>query len=503
MSPRVPALVVSLPADSAETAREEISRARDAGADLAEVRFDRWNRAALATAGQLFPSPLPLIATLRSKSEGGSGPDDPKERAPVLLELARLPFRWIDLEAARDLPHLDQLPDPEVLGRIISTHVTGDIDPETWGRLVRDPVASGSVRKVVAPAPIGKFLHELVPRLPPAGEAWVAAMTTGASGALSRAWAGRFGVPFVYASLPESGPGDAPPPVEASQIPADRLAKFLSSREPGPLFGVAGHPIAHSRSPRLHSRWMRREGRSGLYLALDFESESEFVDALGLLADGGFRGLNVTHPFKEAALASAGEVGPGAAACGVANCLTFRGTEVEAENTDLAAVMRRLEELRALERWDGHSLTVVGTGGSARATLAAARTLGVTRRTVVGRSREQSAALAQTFDAQASEPSEVTPDAMVVHATTVGRDGAGDLPFPFETIVRPGGYVLDWVYSPDRPVVAEAARRASAEYEDGRRLLVYQAAASYGLWWGEEPDAETVRETLREEGCTA
>ncbi len=502
MSARVPVLVVSLPATSVAPARAQAAAAFAAGADLAEIRFDRWSATERGSVPELFPSPLPLVATLRSCAEGGAGPDDPTERERILLELARWPFRWIDVEAARDGPLLARLPDPENLGRIVSTHVVGEVDVGAWARLLREPVPVGCVRKVVASSSIGRLLGELLPRLPRVEEALVAAMTTGASGPLLRAWGQRLGLPIVYASLPEEGPGGGSPPVEPGQVPVDRLRRYFAAREAGPIFGVAGHPVAHSHSPWLHSRWMRDSGRPGIYVPLDFSSEAEFVEALGPLADRGFRGINVTHPFKEAALAAASDVRPGAAACGVANCLTLRGTEVEAENTDLLAVLRRLRELAEAGRWDGQSLTVVGTGGAARATLAAARTLGVERR-VLGRDPASAANVARAFGATALSPADRRSDGLVVHATPVGRADAGPLGLDLERLLRPGGHLLDWVYAPDRPSVAEAAGRVGASYEDGRRLLVYQAAASFARWWGEDPDPESLRATLEEERCTA
>ncbi len=503
MSARVPALVVSLPAMAVAPARAQAAVALAAGADLAEVRFDRWSAAERNSASELFPTPLPLIATLRSRAEGGEGPDDPAERARILLDLARWPFRWIDVEAARDGPLLARLPGRADLGRIVSTHVVGEFDGGAWARLLREPVPVGCVRKVVASASIGRLLGELLPLLPPVEESLVATMTTGASGPLLRAWGQRLGLPFVYASLPEEGPGGSgSPPVEPGQIPVDRLRRYFAAPEAGPLFGIAGHPVAHSHSPWLHSRWMRDSERTGIYVPLDFSSEAEFVEALGPLADRGFRGINVTHPFKEAALAAASDVRPGATACGVANCLTLHGAEVEAENTDLLAVLRRLTELAEGGRWDGRSLTVVGTGGAARATLAAARTLGVERR-VLGRDPVSAANVARAFGATAVSPAYARSDGLVVHATSVGRADAGHLELPLERLLRPGGHLLDWVYAPDHASVAEVAGRAGASYEDGRRLLVYQAAASFARWWGAEPDEESFRATLEEERCTA
>jgi shikimate dehydrogenase len=497
-----PVIIVSLPARSARDAREELARAAEAGADLAEIRFDRWEPPERGLAATLFPSPVPLLATLRSMAEGGEGPNDPLERSRILTELARLPFRWIDLEEARDRP--EQLPrPPETLGRILSTHRTTSVSAAEWSALLRRPPAAGTVRKVVVPATVGSLLLELLPHLPPPGEGSVIALTTGPSGPLLRAWSRRLGFPMVFASLPEaSAPGTGEAPVEPSQIPVDRLRPFLAAPEGAPLFGLAGHPVSHSRSPSLHGRWMQRTGRAGLYVALDFASEEEFVEALAPLAERGLRGLNVTHPYKAAALECSTEVGPGAGACGVANCLTFRNGTVEAENTDLAAILRRMEELRRSGRWDGKSVSVVGTGGAARATLAAARELGA-EPTVYGRQAVRTSEVAREFGARAGSSDSARPDRLVVHATDVGRPGTGPLEVPIGRLVAQGTVVLDWVYDPEVPTVRETVETAGGSYEGGTRLLVYQAAATFGLWWGEEPEPEELARTLEEEGCTA
>jgi shikimate dehydrogenase len=502
MSGRSPALAVSLPADSSVAARLQVDASARAGANLAELRFDRWSPEALKRAGELFPSPLPLIATLRSRAEGGLGPDDSVSRREILLALAQFPFRWIDLESNRDLDLLGQLPPALKLGRILSVHFPHGVEPRVWSDRLRDSAPEGCLRKVVARASIGTFLNDLLPRIPPPDSEAVIALTTGPSGPLARAWARRLGLPIVFAAPPVSS--DAPTlvsPIEPSQIPIDHLRPFLASEGTPPAFGLAGHPVAHSLSPSLHARWMARTNRSGIYVPLDFETETEFVDSLELLGAGGFRGLNVTHPWKAAALEAATDVAGGAEACGVANTLTFQGDEIEAENTDLAAILRRLEELRAAGHWDGSSLSIVGAGGAARATLAAARALGAHAR-IYARRGEAATELARRFGADARSVDEPAPDGLVIHATPAGRADSGPLGAPLGELVGAGTHVVDWVYAPERDEVRAAVSDAGGTYEDGRRLLVYQAAASFGVWWGEEPSPELVATALREEGCT-
>ncbi|HXQ78961.1 MAG TPA: type I 3-dehydroquinate dehydratase, partial [Thermoplasmata archaeon] len=460
------------------------------------IRFDRFSDEELGRASELFPSPIPLLATLRSRAEGGEGPDDPGSRSRVLKDFASHRFRWIDVESARDLPGARTLARPGERALIVSTHSTTPERGATWSDLLRTPVPDGAVRKVVVPSTVSQLLRELIPALPPPGELPLVALTTGPSGPLLRVWSRKFGFPFVYCSLPEGTGRVGLPSVEPSQIPVDRLRPFLHSEGSPPVFAVVGHPVAHSRSPALHSRWMAEAGRVGLYIALDFEDDQEFVDSIPSLIEAGFRGLNVTHPFKQIALELAGRVDPGASACGVANTLSLGPDEVGAENTDLVAVLRRLEELRASGRWDGASVGVVGAGGAARATLAAARSLGV-RALVRARRPEAAEALAREFGAEANRTSASAPPSLVVHATPVGREASAPSPLPeMSDWLRPGVHVLDWVYDPENQVIRSTALGAGATYEEGTRLLVYQAAASFGIWWGEEPSPAQVSSAL-------
>jgi shikimate dehydrogenase len=496
MSSNPPAVVVSLPARSVAEARSQARQAREAGAHVVELRLDRFPLEESARVAELFPTTLPHIATLRSKAEGGEGPDDPEIRLRLLVSFSHHPFRWIDVELARDLPAAEVLHRPGVQELIVSTHLLHGVDRHAWSQLVRCQVPAGALRKVVARASVGQTLRELVPDLPPRGEYSLTVATLGPSGALLRAWSRRLGLPMVFASLPTGLGGGAALPVEPSQIPVDRLRAFLDSpAETAPLFAIVGRPVAHSRSPDLHSRWMRAEKRPGLFVGLEFESDEELVDAIPALVDGGFRGLNVTHPFKATALRLATEVGPGASACGVANVLTFRDGEIAAENTDLAAILRRMEELRSTALWDGASVGVIGAGGAARATLAAARTLGADA-LVWSRREEAAETVSREFGARSVRATEEVRPSLVVHATTVGRGAASSETLPNLGWARPGVHVIDWVYGPDDPAIRIAAERSGATYEDGSRLLVYQAAASYGIWWGSEPSSDQVTQAV-------
>ncbi|HTT44724.1 MAG TPA: type I 3-dehydroquinate dehydratase [Thermoplasmata archaeon] len=491
MTQVIPSVIVTLPARTAAEARHQIREAQAFGADLAEVRIDRFSETERNRLGTLFPCSLPLVATVRSRAEGGEGPDDAASRAKLFSEIARHPFRWIDVEASRDLTAAEGLAPSGGRDLIVSTHLRDGAPPEEWSREFRRLVPPGSVRKVVGRSTVGALLASVLPGLPPAGENLLVAHTTGPSGPLLRAWSKRLGLPFVYAALPEGAKSSTVAAVEPSQIPVDRLKRFLAAEGTPPLYAVVGRPVAHSRSPAIHARWMQEDHRPGLYVALEFDGETEFADALSALVEGGFRGFNVTHPLKAAAFELADTTGPGAEACGVANTLSVRPDGVEAENTDLSAILQRLGELRTEGRWDGSAAGVIGAGGAARATLAALRSLGV-ETFLWARREEAREALAREFGARAVGACHGSGPPLVVHATPFGRTESATSPPPDLGWLRPGAHLLDWVYLPDDPVVRTRAEQAGATYEDGSRLLVYQAAASYGIWWGSEPSAEQI-----------
>jgi shikimate dehydrogenase len=91
------------------------------------------------------------------------------------------------------------------------------------------------------------------------------------------------------------------------------------------LTAVAGWPVAHSRSPAMHSAAFAALGMDDwLYTRLPLSPEN-FAETVRALPGSGYRGINVTIPHKEAALALADTASEAANAIGAANTLTFDG----------------------------------------------------------------------------------------------------------------------------------------------------------------------------------
>ncbi len=259
-----------------------------------------------------------------------------------------------------------------------------------------------------------------------------------------------------------------------------------------PMLGVAGFPVAHSRSPAIHAAALAELGLDWRYVKVPVPPEL-LAETVCALPRSGFRGLNVTVPHKEAALALADSRSEAAAAIGAANTLTFaEGGAIAADNTDAPGFLAALgQDVRGVEA------VVLGAGGSARAVAWALADAGAARVTVVNRTRARAAALAADLGVEAGDvPARGD---LLVNCTTVGLE-----PGSSEEAVAalglagraPPAVVVDLVYADDPTPVQRWASAGGARFVAGREVLVRQGALSLELWTGRAAPVEAMRAAL-------
>ena len=197
----------------------------------------------------------------------------------------------------------------------------------------------------------------------------VAAFAAGPAGAWTRLVAPRLGAPVVYGALGEV-PG-APGQISIERLRRDYGLPELPRIEA--LFGIVGNPVTHSLSPRIHNTAYRALGIPAVYLPFHAASFGDFwlevmengaLEAIGLPV----RGLSVTAPFKESALAVCGAESPLVDLIGAANTLVWNQGVWEAEATDPDGVVLPLRD-RGLDL-ERMAAAVVGAGGAGRSAAA-------------------------------------------------------------------------------------------------------------------------------------
>ena len=216
------------------------------------------------------------------------------------------------------------------------------------------------------------------------------------------------------------------------------------------LVALLGHPVAHSRSPRMQNAAFAARGLEWEYLALDVLPE-RLEEAVRGLAAQGFRGANVTAPHKAGVARIVGSELPSV------NTLVIRNGSFEAYSTD-TAVLGSVKADRPV---------IIGDGGAAAAFV-------------------QALPHARVFSRRTEWPPDARDADLVVNATPVRDEVLVEL--------RPGQTLVDLPYP--RTATADAAEANGARVLDGLEVLVAQGAASFELWTGVPAPVAVMRRAL-------
>jgi shikimate dehydrogenase len=317
------------------------------------------------------------------------------------------------------------------------------------------------------------------------------------------------------ARRPEDRTGEgvvrAPAAVLAAVVERAATVERVAAAERTRL-GVLGWPVAHSRSPAMHTAALRALGLAGWsYQRLPVPPEL-FAETTRALGGAGFRGANVTIPHKQAALELADSASASARGIGAANTLSFAadGT-IAAANTDAPGLIAALERSP-----EGLSALVLGAGGSARAAVWALREAGAREVSIWNRTAARARELARELDARALARPEAAD--ILVNCTAVGLDAAAggvratdghqvegalnQLSLTLDLVGR-FSYVIDLVYRAGATPLLLAARERGVATLDGIEVLVAQGALSLELWTGRRAPLEVMRRAARDEPVTA
>ncbi len=272
---------------------------------------------------------------------------------------------------------------------------------------------------------------------------------------------------------------------------------------------VVGSPIGHSRSPLLHRAAYAALGLTGwTYDRVELNA----ADLPGWLSglDRSWRGVSVTMPVKQAALAIAETASDLASTLGAANTLIRTERGWHADNTDVPGLLGALGELGA-DATAATSATVIGAGGTASAAVAALAALGQQHISVVARDAARAETLLALVDrldmtwdlhawpgsAKSSTPSPLEAELLI---STVPAAAARNL---LAHQWRVGQTVLDVTYDPWPTALVVASRARGARAIGGATMLLWQAARQIELMTGRPAPVEAMRAALLPGGTLA
>ena len=275
-----------------------------------------------------------------------------------------------------------------------------------------------------------------------------------------------------------------------------------------------GNPIAHSRSPEIHSEFALQNSINITYEKLLVPSDG-FEESTKTFLQRGCRGFNVTLPHKVNAYQLVDELSEDAALSHAVNTVVVevlpeggssennigkkKPTKLIGYNTDGIGLVRDFQSNLA---WDlkNKSVLVLGAGGAVRGVLSRVLKLEPQVLHIFNRTLEKAVKLEEQFSNPCLKAVSID-ELMESYDFVISGSSAGltlgDINLP-ATIIGPTTLCYDMIYSQTKTSFqAWCSEQGCQSSVDGLGMLVEQAAESFTLWTGCEVNTETVIKKLR------
>ena len=261
-------------------------------------------------------------------------------------------------------------------------------------------------------------------------------------------------------------------------------------------YAVFGHPIGHSKSPRIHAAFAASTGQDMTYAAIEAPLQG-FAAALESFRAAGGRGANVTAPFKLDAFAACDGLSGRAQAAGAVNALKFEAGRTYGENFDGVGLARDIVENCATSV-AGKRVLLLGAGGAARGAAPALLALKPALLTLANRDLAKAHGLVEAFSSlgriEAVSYGDLAgrpPYDLVLNSTSASWTGEAP-PAPSSCFAR-GAMAYELVYGKGlTPFLAQARAAGAGKLADGVGMLVEQAAEAFAWWRGVRPETAAV-----------
>jgi shikimate dehydrogenase len=277
---------------------------------------------------------------------------------------------------------------------------------------------------------------------------------------------------------------------------ADKHAQPLSIDR----YAVLGNPIAHSKSPLIHAAFAKQTQQAISYEAILAPLDGFAATVRNLIAQG-YKGVNVTVPFKFEAFALCDNLSERAFAAGAVNTLTFANGKINGDNTDGAGLVNDITRNMGVAL-SGARILLLGAGGAAQGVLLPLLSTQPDSITIANRSLEKAHFMVQKIAAEnavcnmmvSTYENLQTEFDVIINATSAGLSDSA-LPIP-DCIFAKNCLAYDMMYGLETPFMRQA-RTNGAQVTDGLGMLVEQAAEAFYLWRGLRPETAPAIKMMR------
>jgi len=289
--------------------------------------------------------------------------------------------------------------------------------------------------------------------------------------------------------------------------------KTAGDLKPPARLAVIGDPVAHSLSPQMQNVALHECGIDGQYVRLHITA-NELEEALQLVRQTGFVGLNITLPHKERAYPLVEQLDDEARRVGAVNTIAVRDRQFFGFNTDGIGFAHAIRAEFSVDLRDLRVL-VLGAGGAGRAIAFECARQDCERLVIANRTRAKAERLIQELQpffagprvlgpvsrlqAIGFDPSElrhqISNTDLLVNATPLGLNRSDPSPVQGH-LLAPHLMVFDTVYGLGRTALLSAAAEMGARASNGLSMLVHQGARAFEIWFGREAPVDAMRRAI-------
>lgn len=243
------------------------------------------------------------------------------------------------------------------------------------------------------------------------------------------------------------------------------------------VFGLIGHPLGHSKSPKLHKIIASYFSRQLVYKLFDMDHIDKVKPLIEGLKNGIYHGFNVTIPYKEAVLPFLDIITPKAQKIGAVNTIYFKDNQVIGDNTDYDGFLYLIKQQSIIKKI--MNPIILGSGGAAKSSYAVLKDLGFDP-VVVSRNPKDNVHFNHiiSYDKLPSYSYD-----LVVNTTPIGmHPNINQSPLD-ESLVH-DKFVIDLIYNPLETTLMKYAKHSIG----GLDMLIVQAFKAQNIWFGEEKE---------------
>lgn len=268
-------------------------------------------------------------------------------------------------------------------------------------------------------------------------------------------------------------------------------------------YAVFGHPINHSKSPRIHRLFAEQTGQSLEYSAQDVPAEQFQAAVTAFFAAGG-KGLNCTVPLKGLAWDFADSKTERAQLSRAVNTLAVQADgSILGDNTDGIGLVTDLTANHAIAL-TGSRILILGAGGAGRGIIGPLLEQAPASLVIANRTVDKATDLAQAFHHKGAVSGCGFGDLqnlqfdLILNATSASL--SGQLPPLPDGVLAENGVCYDLAYGNEPTAfVRWGLKQSAAKSLDGLGMLVEQAAQAFFIWRGVRPETRPVIELLNSE----